>query len=173
MDILTHYHHNKCLFKCDKILFANNIKNVLTKLFSHDDVNYDLSYIFTMCDRYIKCTTCLQIICTVNMSLTNPFLICDNCVHACIGEHVYVELYDSGPFGKIFSYWFKYENNGYAFTGMRYATYKYTLIDNSHKLIHRFYHDVEIILLLSISDINSYCNVLNFDVIIHILRFIY
>lgn len=43
----------------------------------------------------------------------------------------------------------------------------------SHKLVHRFYHTVPILLLLALRDPNANCNVLNVDIIMHIFRFIY
>ena len=46
-------------------------------------------------------------------------------------------------------------------------------INNSHHLFHRHYHTVPIIFMLSINDVNSLTCVLNHDIIIYIIKFIY
>lgn len=47
------------------------------------------------------------------------------------------------------------------------------LINNSHKLIRRCCHTIIIIFLMARSDNGSYCDELNWNVLTHILKFIY
>lgn len=112
---------------------------------------------------------CTQVIRTNKMDLINsPFLICDQCNYACIGEYMFTEFWKDSNI--INSYWFYYERKGV----MCYTkTHKMIFNNNSHKLVHRYYHTVMIIFLMARLDNSSYCCDLILDVIMYMLKFIY
>lgn len=177
MDQLVHFYHNQCLFKCDKNMFNDVIKYVLTKLFLHDEniVDKTHTYIFELQNGVTKCIICSQLILTINMKqVESSILICSECCNKCVNNHIFIELYLRyyGEHG-LRSYWFIFDNDAHRYIGASLIRNDTHFINNSHKLIHRFYHIVPIIFLMSPLDVNSYCHDLNLDVMLHILKFIY
>lgn len=172
MDILIHYHHNKYLFKCDKNMFNDNIKIVLTKLFSYEENDETQSHIFDAHNKIVRCIICSQIMITVNIkSIDSPFLICDECCNVCINERVIMELSET-MLGNVELYLFvQHVDNMCEYN--RSSSVSHTssehFIKNSHKLIHRFYHTSMIIFMTYILDNND----LNLDVMRYIVQFIY
>lgn len=182
MDSLIRFRYNKCLFKCDPHMFNNNMKNVLTKLFSKGKVDSSNFHIFHNYHGTIRCIICLQMISTVNMIMVgSPFMICSKCCYVCNAEFDIIRFYALSVPGYIGSTWIIYDKRIHKYVA-RYEPNCNELvlqsniknfICHSHKLIHRFFHTTPIIFLLSITDINSHCNQLNLDVMIHIFKFIY
>ena len=182
MDSLIHFHFNKCLFNCDKQEFNVSIKLALTKLFSYDDVKPSQNYIFNYCYEHGKCIICSQKVSTINIkSITSPLVICSLCCYECDVEFAIIEFFKPCFDKYLNTYWVTYNSDYDTYEG-RYDTIHEGrmmqsnathFIDNSHKLIHRFYHTTILIFLMAITDGKSYCNELNLDVIIHMLKFIY
>lgn len=179
MDLLVQFHRNKCLFNCDKSMFALNIKCALSTLFSYNKCDDAQSHIFKI-GNIVRCIICLHVIhVNIKRFIVSPFVICNNCCYECINKSMFIEFYVSVTYNEIYSSWLVYDNyarvylSKYIFNHVRKLLKKEKLIDNSHKLIHRFYHTTMIIFLMAISDHSSRCNVLNTDIIFHILRFIY
>src|SRR5579863_2799903 len=132
MEQLIHFHHNKCLFKCDKNDFDRNMKFVLTKLFSYESICN--ASIFYSRDRVTKCMICLQLISTVEMHcITSPFLICDECCDICVDVSTFIEFYPC--MDDIHSYWFSYNDRTreYVVSSFKYAIGSNAFINNSHK----------------------------------------
>lgn len=177
MDFLVHFHNNKFLFKCDKSMFKLFIKSVLKNLVSNDPIcDETLSYIFETHNSTIKCLICLQVINNFDMELiTKSFLICDNCCDVCINKRLFVWFSLHKLYRSVYSRVLKYDNHLRTHFDIGELDFndRHALINNSHKLVHRFYHVIPIMFLLSISDYNSHCNELNRDVITYIIKFIY
>lgn len=187
MNTLIHFHHNNCLFKCDMHMFNCTIKNVLTNLFEYDCDDSPL-YVINESDLHVlddysyndyvgivRCVICLQTISIITGRNISPFMICDICINTCIDMYNFIEICVGLPFFGIRSYWV-INNNHYEMClgSSTVLDERGTIfVNNSHKLVYRFYHVAPIIFLMSISDNNSHCNELNLDVIIHILKFIY
>ena len=177
MERFTYLHHNNCFFKCEKNMFKYCIKDVFTDLFTLESLDVNRLHIFELHNSITKCIVCLQLILTVNMkNVDSSFLICDECCNSCIDQYIFIEFYASTIFQQINSHWFRYDIRAHKY--MNAATIRYnigeaTFINNSYKLIHRYYHTVPIIFLLSTLDINSCNNGLNLDIIVYILKFIY
>lgn len=174
MEQLKHFYNNKRLFKCDKNMFDSNVQDVLTKLFSCDAVDKTQLYIW---DRHIitKCIICSQIVSNDIMKLfETSFIICSGCCETCIDKNMYVEFCPN-TINNIGSFLYSYDE--VVGTYVRFVDfYKYNMwsvshhfVDNSHKLIHRFYHTTTIIFLMHMFDTNE----LNLDVTMYILKFIY
>ena len=167
MNPLVSFYNNGWLFRCNKNEFDDNIKNVLTKLFSYCIIDRAQIYIFHL--HNVKCIICLQLISTnINTFIFNPFLICDSCCNVCIGHHIFIEFFVSRPSCSIKSVWTNGKRPFYHGRGN-----PQSFIDHSHKLIHRFYHVVPIMFIMAISDRNSHCHMLNGDIMMHMLQFIY
>lgn len=203
MDYLTQFHNDKYLFKCEKNTFDYNIKSALTKIFSCNTIYETQMYIFNcdkivkclICLQLIPIEDGLLIFTkdkytssiltkngqfyvpsskykyTIGMRLIinyAPFMICDECCNKCIDEHKFIAFYDIMLNYKIDTQWIE------PHVISKYRTEKHTIfINNSHKLIHRFYHTGPILFIMSTSDHNSYSHEINLDIITHIFQFIY
>ena len=156
-------------------MFHDNMKHALTKLFSYDDIDIAQSHIFVLCNNVSKCIICAQVITPIiNLKLSSPFLICDECCYECIGDRNFIEFTKFDLTCKICPH--RFVCNYRMYNHYRYYVSSHfvnSLMNNSHKLMHRFYHTVPIIFLISRTDHNSYCCGLIMDVMIHILKFIY
>lgn len=164
-----HFYYHRCLFKRDKREFNDNIKCVLIKLFSHNAINDTQLHMFRSRTRIVNCMICLQVIHTINMRfVTSTFLICNICCNECINISAYVEFWNQHD--KIEMYWFVHNDDTSIDAIFNRSMH---MINNSHKLIHRFYNTTIITFLLSKLDNDSYCHDLNLDVMLHVLKFIY
>lgn len=131
----------------------------------------------------VRCIICRQF--EVDNS---EFVICNECCKVCINENVLIAIgniifvccktnivwnnywgdVDSNPLlGDIRDK--LYNNENYNNKG---SLLKY-FVDNTHKLVHRFYHTVPILFLLSLCDLQSFSGKLNKDIIFFIFKFIY
>ena len=182
MDPLTHFYNNGCLFKCDALMFNDTIKSVLTNLLTYQKIDFEYSYMFKLHDVAIKCIICTQIVPINNMkSLGSSFLICKNCCNECTNKRTIMTLYTRIFMGHFCLNWDVYDNYVYLFVKKDVRPVylidtdeiKTGMINNSHKLRHRYYHTIPIMFIMSISDNNSHCNELNLDAVKYILSFIY
>lgn len=179
MDALVNFCNNGRFIDCGPNEFNNIIKHTLMRLLLKklsgenqyqvffDSINRDYS------DRILKC-----IICVRNMRDNSEFLVCNECCKICIDEDIIISIlkdesrfevvlcqFDGGYWVDTYEHFLCDNDNDKIILKM--------FIDNSHKLIHRFYHTVPITFLMSIFDPKSSCSILTWDIIIHIIKFIY
>lgn len=194
MDLLIHFYEHKCLFKCDKRMFNVNVKCALTKLFSRENINEHQFFVLTHHHVNVRCIICLQIVSTIGSKYaTSSFVICSSCCHDCNPEFALVAITVSNVIGNMRSsivqnvisyersYRIEYSNVDHKNmaryeinnVGFMVRPNSKNFINNSYKLMHRFYHTTILIFLMAISDHNSHRNTLNMDITFHILRFIY
>lgn len=165
MDSLVYFHYNKCLFKCDTNMFNDNIKIALTSVFSCDTFDGSQLYMFDT-HGIGRCIICAHVIFDC---VNTPFGICGDCCNDCGYKYYRVEFYASMMI-------YINDTNQYVYRICTRAYYGFELIkfiNNSHKLMHRFYHDTAITFLISTLDDKSYCYGIISDVAFHILKFIY
>lgn len=183
MASLVHFYYNNCLFKCNKKVFGGKIIGELTKLLLGEVVHDSQTRLLKSSGIDLhgvgKCIICAHVIPTVIKSfVTGPFLICDNCCFECIGVSAFAKFFVPRSPGDMYSQWFVYDTQKHACVTL-YDTVHVSqaksveFVKKSHKLIHRFYHDTQILFLLSIKDEKSYCYGLLVDVMFYILKFIY
>lgn len=178
MNLLAHFYRNKCLSKCNKQSFYYEIDSMLGELFGFDMADDSQLYMFKL-HGDAKCITCLQTIDIVNMKfIESPMLICDKCCNRCIGIPAFFEFNVTENIHLLISRLIIYDDSESKYIQHNkgstiFCINSQKLRNNSHKLIHRFYHTIPIILLMSISDYKSHCYGLNLDIICYILTFIY
>lgn len=173
MDILISFKNGSQLFKCDPSNFAVAIKDVLTNILICDKMR-DERFNGLNVIKKVKCIICWQY-----EFDDSQFVICNKCCKLCINENIIIAL-TRGTYvcrKSDSNYWFGISDlNGTFRANMYYhdinSLLKY-FINCSHKLVHRFYHTVPILLLSALRDPNANCNVLNVDIIMYIFRFIY
>lgn len=180
MDVLINFEEHGHLFCCASNEFNVTIKKVLSNILIHEtECTYTLTNGHGV--RKIKCIICLQIVYD-----DGQFVICDECCRTCINQCTLISVTDADIFiCRITSndYWDDLDSCSElaAFREGFYKNKSYHnkrsllkhFVDCSHKLIHRFYHSVSILFLLSLYDSNSHCNILNVDVVTYIFNFIY
>lgn len=192
MDILEHFYNNKCLFKCDQNCFDHEIKRTLeTLLLNNQIISKNVVHLFDNV-KITKCIICLQ-----SVIDNGDYVICDNCCNTCINKKIKISIFglQHGIFRVITRYicfniggcygWhysrccnlIKYfpnieQNHNNSKCNIQHIVSK-LFINNSYKLIRRFFNTVSIIFLMSSNDVHSLCHMLNPDVIMYILKFIY
>ena len=172
MDIFEYFCNNKCLFKCDPNDFNHSIKELLKRLLLWPYLetkrnDYHIYHIDTL-----RCMVCLQI-CESNTYRGVKFTICRICCMKCTEIHFSIIMYDHsiGIWDARYSLITTLDCDPRSNFGYHSVAYK--LINNSHALVHRYYHYVPIMFMLSILDHNSSCFVLNYDVVMYTLKLIY
>ena len=173
MDALISFKNGSHLFKCDPDDFTVVIKDTLTNILIRD-MTRDGRFCVSNMIKKVKCIICWQ-----HEFDDSSFIICKECCKLCVNADIIIAM-------NMHTYVCNKRNDGYWFDmsgnfGILRATEHYHnksellkyFIDHSHGLIHRFYHTVPILFLLSLCDPNSDCNVLNRDVIFYIFGLIY
>lgn len=197
MDILSQFCDNGHLFRCEHDQFNDHIKTALINiLLNKYQPKMKVSRTFLQhCSQYFsmkKCMICCQLIFN-----DHNFIICDECCYICINNKLVIVIiprnygirrlicqkYGSkiiwNPISMIHNHFPQFVPNSYVkMDTSEMIEYSHTLIlrlfvNNSHKLLHRFYHTTSIIFLTSINDNKSLCSVFNLDIVIYILKFIY
>ena len=158
MDILTCFYNNGYLFKCLPCDFDNMIINTMKSiiLINKNAVN---SYFHNK--NVSRCIICFQYV-----DVSYSFKVCKNCCNCCIGKKVLFEMSISYIY-PIFWYYDDIQKLRCLISFDRYRIYfpefrnkdsvLTHFVNNSFKLKHRFYHEIPIILLLSIYDPKSSC----------------
>lgn len=179
MDALINFKIKGHLFECDPNEFNTKIKNVLSNILIHRMEYFMNNDVIDI--RKIRCIICWQ------FELDNSwFLICEECCKTCINYSVLISIVKSHIYichVTCDDYWDdldscselikrreRFYKNKYYHDKSSFLKYFVTC---SFKLIHRFYHAVPILFLLSLHDQNSDCYTLNKDVIMCIFNFIY
>ena len=172
MDILEYFCNNKCMFKCDPNKFNHIIKESLKRLllWSHFVTKRDEHHIYHI--DTVRCMICLQI-CKFDTHHNVHFAICEICCLKCTNKHVSIMMYDYS-----IGFW---DSSDVLITTLShdqrynfgYYSVAHNVVDNSHVLVHRYYHVIPIMFILSISDRNSSCYALNHDIVMFILKLIY
>lgn len=182
-EIFDYFCANKCLFKCDAHEFDKMIKYTMNKL-----IVVDTFYNIRFCGAYDTHKHTICSICLQEMNHVNCLAICCICCNICINKKVIIDFGTVGLLTNMFYY-----DNGHNKYQMicidDYGNHfdihsrcnpiliKMTILNkffnNSPKLKYRFYHVVPIMFILSLSDPTSECYVLNHDIMIYILKFIY
>ena len=188
VEYLDSFCDNKYLFKCDRSQFNVVIKFAMTKLIKYE--KHGIVHIID--DTSTKCVICHQ-----RITCFHEFSICCNCCKYWVNKEIILNLAEiksyiaptlwqynnhSRKYDIIMTYnYYHYfpeftDDSWFSITGHdnynRFVIYSH-FINNSFRLKHRFYHDTQSILLLSIYDTSSSCSILNWDIMIHILKFIY
>ena len=171
MDIFEYFCNNNCLFKCRPNQFNGTIKKTLEQLLLCDHlITKHGHHIYNI--NIVKCIICLQI-CNLTIDHRNvKFVICAECCSKCTNMHVSIIIC---RFTGCWNTQDKLIITLYRHTryNVNYYNIARTLINNSHALVHRYYHYVPIMFMLSILDHNSSCFVLNYDVVMYTLKLIY
>lgn len=179
MNYLTSFYKNKYLFTCPQDQFDDNIKPTLLSIFSCDIQN-DTQHVLNIDNNYGKrnCIICLHNVCGYG-----NFIVCDKCCDVCLNKDITIEINTNLTFishricYKYQNYWIPVRNHIIHeyfpdLVSKHYVNEKYGVlamfVDNSHKLIHRFYHTTLIIFLMTIYDTNSSIYVLHMDIIKYI-----
>lgn len=176
MDVIKCFYKNGYLFKCSPCNFDNMMFNHMKDMI---DIykNGAVSDFDHKNENLLHCMICFRWV-----GRSREFTICENCCNTCIGKKVLFNM----CMRSIYPTFWYYDDiskehkmiprdsyNNY-FPEHHYKNQVLNnFINNVSKLKHRFYHDSEIIFLLSIYDHASSLHTLNWDIMIYILRFIY
>lgn len=186
MDMLFNIHSQKKLLKRED--FVDNIGSILVDIFNIP--SFVRNFVLSENNMIQRCSICSQLVHTWHDS----FIICGECCKECVGKKFMIVIsyhmigihtgiikyvcHDSYPYTCMDEYelidTFPDICKGLtAFYGENKTILITHVVNNSHKLIQRFYNMAPIIFLLSKYDMHSPCSVLNKDIMLFILTFIY
>lgn len=166
MNTLLNFRMNGYLIKCDQNEFDAKIKLVFKNMFSQLMSNDDLIEYEKCVDINNNALRCL--ICRKRRFGEQYIGFCSSCVSKTLDMNGGLYI-GRAPTSGNFKYFLTRRDELGDFVAIKHEMF----INNLHKLKNEYFHQVPIIFILAKQDTQSSIYILNYDIIMYVLQFIY